>query len=59
MWRMLTIGILVLGGADQAGAQEVAAPRLAMRVEAGLPGTDAAPLMDVPPAPGPEMPRCE
>jgi hypothetical protein len=35
MWRMLTIGILALGGVQQAGAQE-AAPRLAVRVGAGL-----------------------
>jgi hypothetical protein len=36
MWRMLAIGILALGGVHQAGAQEAAAPRLAMRVGAGL-----------------------
>jgi hypothetical protein len=35
MWRMLAIGILALGGVQQAGAQE-AAPRLAVRVGAGL-----------------------
>jgi hypothetical protein len=60
MWRRLMIGILVLGGVLQAGAQEVAAPRLAVRVGAGLSGADAAPMMmDVPPVPGPETPRCE
>jgi hypothetical protein len=36
MWRMLAIGIMALGGAQQAGAQEAAAPRLAVRVGGGL-----------------------
>jgi hypothetical protein len=36
MWRMLAIGVLALGGVHRAGAQEPAAPRLAVRVGAGL-----------------------
>ena len=36
MWRLLAIGILTLGGVQQARAQEAAAPRLAVRVGAGL-----------------------
>jgi hypothetical protein len=36
MWRVLTIGILALGAVHQAGAQQAAASRLAVRVGAGL-----------------------
>jgi hypothetical protein len=36
MWRILSIGLLTLGGVHQAAAQQAATSRLALRVGAGL-----------------------
>jgi hypothetical protein len=40
MWRALTVGLLVLGGVPHVGAQQAAAPRLAVRLGAGVSSSD-------------------